>query len=366
MLSKEQKLEKILAKYGDMITGADDLTAGAPPSRLFYLLADKLSYLLDADPEAVVSQKGVERRRRLHFIIETFGPRFLANPQVFENRNFLRNPDAAEIAPDPGITLPGEPVIWTANHWFKDDGLASVLAAKRHAYILFGALPQFFNTFDGLTAYLNGIVMVNRKVSASRRTSVEKAVRAMNYGADLLIFPEGIWNKTPNELVLSLWPGIYHIACETGAKVVPIVHYIRDCTNKLKNNPIHTVVDDPIRIDDLGEQAALNYVRDVLATWSYLMMEAYGRSDREDLIGAHGTSDAAWEEELYERVKTAAGYDVEIERNADYRPKTIVRPEQVWETVANIRTITPENAAYVAYAQNLVAEKKRQDFQRRF
>ncbi len=44
----------------------------------------------------------------------------------------------------------------------------------------------------------------------------------------LIVFPEGVWNKSPNALSLELWPGIYRIACETGAKIVPIVHYIYD------------------------------------------------------------------------------------------------------------------------------------------
>lgn len=148
-----------------------------------------------------MTEKGVKRRRHLHFMIKTLGPYFLKNPQVFENRNFLRNPGAGgKAAPDPEIILPSEPVIWASNHAFKDDTLATILAAKRHAYILFGSLPQFFNTFDGITAFLNGVIMTNRKVSASKKTSTAKAVCAVNYGADLMVFP--------------------------------VIHYIMDCTGR--------------------------------------------------------------------------------------------------------------------------------------
>lgn len=126
--------------------------------------------------------------------------------------------------------------------------------------------------------------MMNRKVSVSKRAIIPKAVRAMHLGADLVVFPEGVWNKSPNALLINLWPGIYRIACETGAKIVPVSHYIRDCSNMEKNNPIHTVVDDSVRIDDLSEQAALEYVRDILATWFYLMMERYGKTTRANLF----------------------------------------------------------------------------------
>lgn len=125
------------------------------------------------------------------------------------------------------------------------------------------------------------------------------------------------------------------------------------------------MIDDPVRIDDLSEQVALRYVRDVLATWFYLMMEVYGRFTRKQEVG-EGTSVIAWEKELAARVKTVDRYDREIELCADYRPKDIVWPEQVWQVFADIEKMTLKNAAYIAYAQNLVNEQREQDFQRRF
>lgn len=365
MSLRQRKIDGILKKYDDMITGIQDLTAGDPPSALFYILADKLSYLLDTDAEIAIGPKGVKCRREVNFVIKTFGPLFLNNPQIFENRNFLQNPNCSEAPPDSKIVLPSEPVIWASNHGFKDDTLASVLAAQRHAYILFGSLPQFYNTFDGVTAWLNGVAMANRKVSTSKKCSIAKAVRAMNYGADLIVFPEGVWNKSPNALLIDLWPGIYRIACETGAKVVPVVHYLRDNIAS-RNNPIHTVIDDPIRIDDLSERAALDQIRDVLATWYYLMMEVYGRSTREEVLNGAATATRAWEHQLQERVNTVARYDKEIELWADYRPKWKVQPTEVWQAVADVTDITPQNIRHVLYARQLMAQCKREDFQHRF
>lgn len=366
MKTDNKRIHKIIEKYGDNITGIRDLTGDAEPSALFYLLADKLSYLLETDADKVISQGGVSIRHNLHFIIETLGKYFLTNPQVFENRNFLRNPQSENVPKDKEIILPDEPVIWTSNHAFKDDTLATILAAKRHAYILFGSLPQFYNTFDGITAWVNGVIMTNRKMSSSKRTSTDKAVKAMRYGADLMIFPEGVWNKSPNALLLDLWPGIYRIACETGARIVPVVHYIRDCTNQLKENPIHTVIDDPIRVDDLSERAALEYIRDVMATWFYLMMDIYGKSTREEELCGMASSMQAWEKHLTDRVKTAARYDTEIEVSADYRPNYKATKRDVWQGIASIDTITKENARSVAYALNELYQYEMDDFQRRF
>lgn len=364
MSSNQRKIDTILKKYDGLITGLSDLTAGDPPSAIFYLLANKLSYLLSLDEKTAVSQKGVERRRKINPIIKVLGPHFLKNPQVFENRNFLRNPNCSVIAPDSPIALPDEPVIWVSNHSFKDDALGAVLAAQRHAYILFGSLPQFYNTFDGVTAWLVGVVMANRKIPASKKAAIPKAVRVMNFGADLLMYPEGVWNMSPNSLILDLWPGVYRLACETGAKVVPIVHYLRD--NEIsKSNLIHTVIDDPIRIDDLTEQQALSYIRDVLATWYYLMMEIYGKSTRDEILKG-ATFDEAWKKQLEERVSIVDRYDYEIELRADYRPKWKVTPQQAWQAIADVTKITSQNVGHVLYARQLVEQYEREDFQHRF
>lgn len=364
MSSKQQKLDAILKKYGGVITGLNDLTAGDPPSALFYILADKLSYLMDADANIAINPKGIARRKKINPIIKTLGAHFLSNPQIFENRNFLRDPNNPNPPPDAEIVLPDEPIIWASNHGFKDNGVASILAAKRHAYILFGSLAQFYNTFDGITAWLNGVAMANRKVSASRRASIAKAVRVINCGSDLLIYPEGIWNKSPNALVLDLWPGVYRIACETGAKVVPIVNYLRN-NDLSKNNLIHTVMDDPIRIDNLSEQQALGYIRDIFATWYYLMIEAYGKSTRSEMLGTSSFVEA-WEQHLEERISIVDRWDREIEVLADYRPKNKVTPQQVWQAIADVTNVTTQSVGHVLYAKQLVAQCAREDFQHRF
>lgn len=360
---KQKKLEKILDKHKN-ITGINDLTAGDEPSLLFYILADKLSYLLENNPDEVLSKKGIEIRKKINYLIKKLGPSFLKSPQIIENRKKLLDPNSEEE--DEKINLPDKPVIWTANHSFKDDTLASILAAKRNAYILFGSLPQFYNTFDGITAWLNGVVMTNRKHKESKKASIEKAKRAIELGSDLFIFPEGVWNKSPNKLLLDFWPGIYKIAKETNTDVVPIAHYIEDSSRPGKDSVIHTVIDDPINISNLSEEEALELIREKIGTWYYLMMEKYGKKTREELLEGYNTSEEAWEEHLSRRVSTADRYDEEIELSADYRPKDIILPEEVYENIANIENITAENAHHVAYAHQLVKERKQNDFQRRF
>lgn len=103
-----------------------------------------------------------------------------------------------------------------------------------------------------------------------------------------------------------------------------------------------------------------------MATWYYRLMEKYGQSTRKELLDGFETAGDAWESYIAMHTGCAKYYDREIELCGDYRPKQIVRPEDVWQSVANIQNIRVENAAHVKYASELVAREKRRDYQRRF
>ncbi len=366
-MSNEKKIEKILAKYGDRINSLTDLIGDDEPSELFYLLADKLSYLMENDPDMVLSKKGIERRKKVNKVIKTIGHKFLSSDQIIENRNNLK--DINNNEPDNGIALPDEPVIWAPNHGFKDDALATVLSIYRNAYFLFGSLPQFYNTVDGITSWLNGAILINRKNKSSKQASLDKCKKAIDLGTDLIIFPEGVWNKSPNLLSLKLWPGAYRIAKEKGIKIVPVIHYKKEPQLMVKDDLIHTVIDEPIDVSNMGEKEALDYLRDVYAYWLYLMMERYGKTTREELMEGYSDSGLLWEMRLFERLCTADRYDTEIEVKADYVDKIDMEMLQAWKDVAGIK-ITKENKAVVGpmveAAKNKVMELEFNNFQRRF
>ncbi len=368
----QKRIDKVVARFGDNIVNLNDLTGGKEPSKLFYILGRYLYYLIDTDVDKCITKSGVKLRKAINPIIKKIGPSFLHGKQVFEDRESLMYPkgrkkkdkDKPKYSKD--IELPDEPVIWMSNHAFKDDVLASILASKRHCYLLLGSVPQFYNTLDGITSYLNGVVLTNRKVKKSKKATIPKVEKAMEYGADLMIFPEGVWNKTPHIPIIELWHGIYRIAKSTGAKIVPIVHYTTDLTCESKDSIIHTVIDDPIDISGMEEEEAMILLRDTLATWYVLMMEKYGKSKRKKELKGFSSSQEAWEHHLEQRVKTADRYDVEIETCADYRPNTHEDPTEIWEKIAKIENITAHNVKNIEYAKILIKEKKDNDFQRRF
>lgn len=384
---KIKKIEFFLEKYKEGLTDYIDLVGdNLLPGPFFFHNLKHYGYLLELNPENASSIENMRFKAKVIYpIIQLFGKKFLKSNQIFENRNELLafskrkaelekeglsdtiDESSLVFEKDSKIKLPDEPVIWTMNHSFKDDVLASVLSVSRPFSMFFGSLPQFYNTFDGVLAYNLGSIVINRKSKESKIASQEKAKKVINNGLDIMMAPEGVWNKNPHKLLEHFWPGIYRLAKETNSKVVPIVHYIYDPTQRIprKENPIHTVVDDPIDITYMPEKEALEYYRDILATWYYIMMEKYGQTTREELISGHDDTASAYEDIMQAMMKTVARYDREFEKTATYHPKGIVKPEDVFEPIADIKP-SKENILNQQYAKKLVLTRKKENYQGRF
>ena len=364
MKNYEEKLENILRKYDSNIGSIQDLIGDDEPSKLFFWLANKFYYLLDNDPDKALSKTSAKNRDFVNKVVRKVGPLFLSGKQIIEDRNKLLDPQSKDI--DPGIVVPDEPVIWASTHAFKDDALGAVLAIPRNAYFLFGSLPQFYNTVDGLTSWLNGVVLINRKNDDSKKASIDKCIKTLDLGKDLIIYPEGVWNKMPSLLSLELWPGIYRIAKEKNVKIVPLVHYKREMHLKDKHDYMHTVIDDPISVEGRSEKEVLEELREKFVSWQYLMMEKYGHSTREAELGKFDNATDAWEDKLRQRIKTAERYDLEIETTADYFSKERQEYLKTWEDIANVENITKDNVVMIEEAKKKVKELKINNFQRRF
>ncbi len=363
-MNKDNYKKKILEQYRDELTSIKDLYGDGynDMSSLFYLIGKGYLYMLDNDPSISIREKDVLLRRKLFGLIKAVGPSILGCSQKIENRKNVEDPNS--LASDDKIILPDKPVIFASNHGFRDDILATVLAGGRHGYIFFGSLPLFYNTFNGFAISLVGAIAVNRKSESSKKASIDKSLRAMSYGTDLFMFPEGGWNKTSEKLMLDLWRGIYLISKEGKYPVVPISHYVRDMEIVNKNNIIHTVVDNPLPLYDMPEKEALELLRDTIASWQYKMSEIYGRSTREAEMKGFNTSDEKWHDHLEKRMKWVERYDSEIERKSELRKKDIIRPEDVFRPIAEITNVTEENKEMKEAAMELVKRIESNDFQK--
>lgn len=352
-LKDEGKIEDYCDLYGD-----DD------PTILFPYRLKKYEHLLDDEDTSCLSPKDIKKKSKFNYLLRKLGPNFLSSKQIYEDRDELLNLPKGTLGE---ANIPDEPVIFVPNHGFRDDVLGTMIAAERPTYALCASLPLFYNTFDGILLYNSGIILTNRKIKSNKKASMDKAKMFLQNGGSLIFYPEGVWNKTPNKLHIPLWNGVFKLAKETGVKIVPVVHYIKDPSYTLdkKENPFHTLIDDPIDPNDYTEEELKRIIEDKFSTWSYLMMEKYGKTTRDELLEGYEDSKSLWEEMLRKSVESTGKYDKTIERTSDYRPRDVVTPDTVFEPIANLE-VNEKNKEEVEYAKKLVKQVRENDFQRRF
>lgn len=369
MNKKARVIVEELKKAG-LITKEEDLTAGVNTGRLFNYMLNKYSFLLNDDPNIAFPKDKIKDGALVHKFVHKFGKYFLRTPQIIEDRNKLLEGDDETFSDrernfSKEIKEPDEPTIYVMNHAFKDDGLASLIAIKNRVYMVFGNLAQFYGTLDGIMSAKIGVILVNRKSKKSRGTTVEKAQYLLENGMNILICPEGIWNKTPNKITLNFWEGFYRMAQKkdgTFYPVVPVIHWIDNNYGKGTGDSIHTVIDDPIKLDGMNKDEAINKVKTIIDTWHYKMSEKYGKTTRNQLLRGYDNTSDAWEEEIRHRVALVEKYDYQTETSSDKRSKD--DPLLVWEPIANLE-FTKNNAKEVASAKKLVKKLKKDDFQHR-
>jgi len=216
----------------------------------------KLVDLLNANVDNFTTDRGLEIRRKYAKLLKFFLK--IATPEKIIVDNY------------PQLNK-NEPYIFASTHGFSSDIIACLATIDRSAYLLMGSTNQIEYNRLMYAAWLNGFIYVNRLDDVSRQQSVKKMERVLNSGSSVLIFPEGGYNNTENNLCNKLFAGPYVLAKKTGCKVVPIAPFYEQNSDKIYMN-----YGEPI---DLGEfpdkKEALLYLRDVLSTMVYENMEKH-------------------------------------------------------------------------------------------
>lgn len=168
----------------------------------------RLKYMMNNDPKYTISQKGSNIRKKIRPFFRT----------ILKLGNKLK----LEIEKNEAKNISG-PVIYVACHGFKDDVLNTLLTVKGDAYIVFGNIDLFFNTFDGLCLWIYGTQLVDRYDKESKRAMKNKMDKIIEYGNNVIIFSEATWNLSPNKPMENLHWGFYDTALKNNALVVPVL-----------------------------------------------------------------------------------------------------------------------------------------------
>ncbi|MGN1371019.1 MAG: lysophospholipid acyltransferase family protein [Candidatus Coprovivens sp.] len=237
-----------------------------------------------------------------------------------------------------------KPILYACTHIGGDDVQIAFEAIKEHAHLFIGDLEDLYQRVEGVLLSVNGMIAFETRAQHSfiqelidmgmlsetekeefikivkneRKIAYDRAVELLNKNENLLIYPEGVWNITPNLPVNKLYPGTVKMALETGAEIVPMA--IEQYGKKFYVN-----IGENIRVIDRGATSIQYYnerLRDVMATLKWQIWEYQGIKSRVD---------CPTEEEFVAEImgRTDYAYKIEDVYETVYQDKNITNPEDV-------------------------------------
>lgn len=214
-----------------------------------------------------------------------------------------------------------KPVIFAVTHVGKFDIEVVSEAIQSHYYLLSGDYEHLQGIVDAPFLALNGVIFFNETVKEDRRSATERMVRLLQEGGNLMYFPEGTWNLSPNLPMLPCYWGIVDIARQGGAVIVPVAaeQYGKHFKVNIGENFDMSVYGDGAE----EKSRAIGDLRDVLATLKYEIWET---------VPAKRTQLAVdeWEQYIEERFSEWPYFNLDYIAGLIYHPKGVTPPEDAF------------------------------------
>lgn len=271
------------------------------------------------------SKLSLEQRQKIHGIILT----------IYKLKNRLGGFHYNLIKDE--RTATDRPIIFAVTHVGKFDIEVVSEAIKDHYYLLSGDYEHIQGIIDAPFIGLNGVIYFNEKVKDDRKLASEKMIKHLQAGGNLMYFPEGTWNITPNLPMLPCYWGIVDIAKKGNAIIVPVG---ADQIDKLFTINIGKNFDMSEYGDSIEEKTrAINDLRDTLATLKWEIWESYGMRKREDV------PEDEWVRYVADRFREWPYFNEEYIDGLIFKPKGIVTHDEVYGPV---KKLTPnKNNAFL-------------------
>lgn len=212
------------------------------------------------------------------------------------------------------------PVIFACTHIGGNDVQRTFEAIKEHSYLFLGDPKGLYKDAAGLLLYLNGMISLETNNKLDRKISKERAVELLSKNGNLLIYPEGAWNITPNLPVMKLYKGTAQIALETNAEIVPIA--IAQYDDEFYVSIGSNIVTKDCQLDDIQLTELL---RDRMAEQKWKIYESLPMESRKNM----NIDINSYQEQIVKR----CGYDFTVQDVLDtmYHDKNIITEEEVFD-----------------------------------
>lgn len=273
--------------------------------------------------------KGIELRKKLHGLVKA----------IIKIEKKLEG-FSTEILSDESTKGP-RPRVYAVTHVARFDIEAAVEAAKEDAFIMWGDPGELYRSPERIFLEMIGMIFVDTDNKEDRHISLETMVKTLKQGGNIIIFPEGAWNITENEVVMKLFTGVIEGAIRGGADIVPVA-VEKDQNNKYYVKVGKNIDTSTMSLENKREEA--DQLRDVMATlkwgiWEHIEKEQ-GLGIRKDM--PYDASDQFLNSIMKD---SDNGYTVEEIERTRYQDRTTTAPDDAFAHLLDINR--NENNAFL-------------------
>ncbi len=274
------------------------------------------------------SLKGIELRKKMHFLIEGI----LKLDQLLSKENIVILNDKHTVDND-------TPKIFACIHIGGNDVQRAFQVLGTPAYLMLGDPGYIYRMPIYQALKLNGVIPLETKNREDRKIAYNRSVELLNNNGNLLIFPEGAWNVSPNLVVMKLFSGAVRMAQETGAEIVPIA--VEQYDNKFYFN-----IGENYSIPNNTEysiQELTDDLRDKLSTLKWEIFESQPQLVRDNVPNNYLDT---FQNRIVERCNFGYGLTIQDALDECFHDKTITEPDEVFSFLDDLEL--GKNNAFLA------------------
>lgn len=263
--------------------------------------------------------KGLEIRKKIH-------PLLL---ELIKLERMLNKETLTIVSDD--RTKTNRPIIYACTHIGGNDVQRAFEAIEDHAYLFIADLKGMYKDIMGLILHLNGAIICQNddvkgkltegQLKEDKKIAKARAIELLNNNGNLLIYPEGAWNITPNLLTMEIYNGAIDMAAKTNSIIVPVA--IEEYDKEFKVNIGANIDFSKKQNMDINERK--QYLRDALASLKYEIISSMAPIRRSDIP-------ENYEQQFVQEImlKCPYGFTVEDIEKTRYHNKNITTAEEVF------------------------------------
>lgn len=269
--------------------------------------------------------KNIELRKRIHFLVD-----------LILRIDQLLSKEVINVIGDKHNTDSNNPRIYACTHIGGNDIQRTFQVIKEPAYLMLGDPGILYKKLIYKGLEMNGVISLETTDKEDRKIAYARAIELLNKGGNLLIYPEGAWNVSPNLVVMKIFTGTVRMAKETGAEIIPIAVEQYDNNFYFNIGSNYTILPNSSK-DDKELTADL---RDKLVTLKWEIMEHQPMLLRKDI---HPNYLEEFQAEIVNRCNYGYGFSLQDALNESYHDKNISTYLEVFSFLENLE-INPQNA----------------------